>query len=88
MQRTTTTAAPAVPGDSLDEQLVTEVVQALTRLVGPIAPILVKKVRGQANQFGAFCALLAERLDPKERREFLAAVEAIQKRGAARSPSP
>jgi hypothetical protein len=82
------TAAPAVPGDSLDEHLVTEVAQALTRLVGPIAPILVKKVRGQATEFGAFCVLLAERLDPKERREFLAAVEAIQKRGTARSHSP
>jgi hypothetical protein len=48
----------------------------------------VKKVRDQAGDFDAFCRLIAERLDSKERQQFLSAVAAIKKRGAAGSSSP
>jgi hypothetical protein len=77
-------APPSVPSDtpsqSLDEHMVAQVVHALTKLVGPIAPILVKKVREQAGDFDALCRLIAERLDPKERQEFSVAVTEIRKR--------
>ena len=75
------------PSKGLDEQLVAQVVHELTKLVGPIAPIIVKKVREQAGDFDAFNRLIAERLDSKERRQFLEAVAAIQ-RGRAGSSSP
>jgi Caspase domain len=70
------------PAQSLDEHMVAQVIHALTRLVGPIAPILVKKVRQQGSDFDALCRLIAERLDSKERQEFLAAVAEIRKRHA------
>jgi hypothetical protein len=70
------------PSQSLDEHMVAQVVHALTKLVGPIGPILVKKVRQQGGDFSVFCALIAERLDSKERQEFLAAVADIRKRQA------
>ncbi|MGH6876007.1 MAG: hypothetical protein ACREHV_01380 [Rhizomicrobium sp.] len=64
---------------SLDEHLVAQLAHELTKLIGPIAPVLVKKARGQAGDFDAFSRLIAERLDSRERLQFLAAVAAIQK---------
>jgi Caspase domain len=78
----------AMPRKSLDEQRVSQVVHALTKLVGPIAAIIAKQVRDQSGDLDAFCGLIAERLDAKEREQFLAAVVAIKKRGAAGSSSP
>jgi hypothetical protein len=60
-----------------DEALVAQVLRLLTRLVGPIAPILVRKARDQAADFDAFSHLIADRLDAKERRQFLDAVAAL-----------
>jgi hypothetical protein len=53
----------------------------LNRLVGPIATILVNKARKQASDFGSFIQGIAERLDDKERRHFLDAVQALQRPG-------
>jgi hypothetical protein len=53
------------------------VLRLLTRLVGPIAPILVRKARDQAADFDAFSHLIADRLDAKERRQFLDCVAAL-----------
>jgi uncharacterized tellurite resistance protein B-like protein len=59
--------------------LVTQVLHQLTRLVGPIAPILINKARKQATDFESFIQAIAERLDDKERRHFLEAMETLRR---------
>jgi hypothetical protein len=81
--RVSATDGVAVSG--LDEHLVAQVVLQLTKLVGPIAPIIVKKARKQSSDFETFCRLVSETLDSKERRHFLEAVAAIKKTRARMS---
>jgi hypothetical protein len=81
------TSAPNGTPSRLDEHSVAQVAHALTKLVGPIAPIIVKKVRQQADDFDTLCNLIAERLDSKERQEFLVAVAEIRLRHAPQSTS-
>jgi Caspase domain len=75
--RVASTDEIAVKG--LDEYLVAQVVHQLTKLVGPIAPIIVKKAQKQSSDFETFSQLVSETLDSKERRQFLEAVAAIKK---------
>jgi excinuclease UvrABC helicase subunit UvrB len=82
-----TSVPSGTPSQILDEHSVAQVVHALTKLVGPIAPILVKKVRQQAGDLDGLCRLIAERLDSKERQEFVVAVAEIRKRCAPQSAS-
>lgn len=82
-----TSSSIGIPSTSLDEALVAQVVHELAKLVGPIAPILVKKARMQAGDFETFSRLIAERLDSKERSQFLATVAAIQRGCATHSSS-
>jgi hypothetical protein len=65
--------------NGLDEYLVAQVVHQLTKLVGPIAPIIVKKAQKQSSDFETFSRLVSETLDSKERRQFLEVVAAIKK---------
>jgi hypothetical protein len=74
----TQSSPTGMPTEGLDDYLIAQVLHQLTKLVGPIAPILVKKARKQAGDFNTFSQLIAERLDPKERRQLLEAVAAIQ----------
>jgi hypothetical protein len=68
-----------IAANDLDEHLVAQVVHQLTKLVGPIAPIIVKKAQKQSSDFETFSRLVSETLDSKERRHFLEAVAAIKK---------
>jgi hypothetical protein len=67
------------PPDALGDELIAQVLHLLTKLVGPIAPILVTKARKRAADFHGFCAEIAERLDGKERRQFLEGVDTLQR---------
>jgi hypothetical protein len=70
---------PTAPPKPLGDEVVTQVLHHLTRLVGPIAPILVSKARKHATDFESFIQAIAERLDDKERRHFLEATETLQR---------
>ena len=70
---------PNAPPKGLEAELVTQVLHQLTRLVGPIAPILINKARKQATDFESFIQAIAERLDDKERRHFLEAMETLRR---------
>jgi hypothetical protein len=67
------------PSNYIDEELIKQVLQQLTKLVGPIAPILITKARKQATDFQSFIQSIADKLDEKERHHFLAAVEMLRR---------
>jgi hypothetical protein len=67
------------PSKGLEDEVVAQVLHQLTRLVGPIASILVNKARKQADDLDSFSRLIADRLEAKERRQFLEAVAVLQK---------
>jgi hypothetical protein len=75
------------PSKGLEDEVVARVLHQLTRLVGPIASILVNKARKQADDLDTFSRLIADRLEAKERRQFLEAIAVLQKNRPTPSPS-
>jgi hypothetical protein len=71
--------SPTASPKPLGHELVMQVLHQLTKLVGPIAPIIVNKARKQATDFASFIQAIAERLDDKERRHFLEAMETLRR---------
>lgn len=64
------------PGN-IEDTAVSEIILLLTRLIGPIAPVLVKKVRPQAQNLPMLTQLIAQALEADERGRFLAAVQRL-----------
>lgn len=67
------TADQTVPS-LIDEEFLAQVAQQLTRLIGPIAPVLIRRARQQATDLDTLSGLIAAQLNAAEGRQFLSAI--------------
>ncbi len=68
----------------LSPEVIAELERSLSRHIGPLAKILVKRGQSEAADMDEFCRILADNIPaPVERAEFLAKVSALKKKAAA-----
>jgi|CXWL01.1.fsa_nt_gi serine/threonine-protein kinase len=73
----------------LPEEIVAELERSLTRHIGPLAKLLVKRGQAEAADVDEFFALLAGNIpEAAERSEFLAKIEGLRRKSAAAQPAP
>jgi serine/threonine-protein kinase len=82
-----TRATRTVQKLELAPEVVAELERSLSRHIGPLAKVLVKRGQGEAASMDDFCQILADNIPtPVERAEFLAKVLALKKTAQARAP--
>jgi eukaryotic-like serine/threonine-protein kinase len=78
------TAARRAPALALPDEAIADIERSLSRHIGPLAKVLVRKSRGEAPTLEEFFRVLAENIpDDAEQSAFMKKVSAYRKAGAA-----